>query len=139
MPEVTESVLQTANLGDMLVDAAPERRSSIVLRMAQSTVAQTLEYASPDDLDASRLLQEFGIDSLMAVLMRNRLTTLSDIALPPNITLFYPNLKSLSDYLLSKLMSKINKPKVAVTATSDVDMTAIRRGVLDPKKSSSAM
>ncbi|KFY51099.1 hypothetical protein V496_08929 [Pseudogymnoascus sp. VKM F-4515 (FW-2607)] len=131
--EATKPVLKSANLRDILVEAAPESRSGIVLRMVQATVAQALEYATPDDLDASRPLQEFGIDSLTAVLMRNRLATLTGIALPPNIALFHPNLRALSDYLLSKLTSEINKPKVTATATSYVDMTAVRRGVLDPK------
>lgn len=131
--EVTEPVLKTVNLRDMLVEAAPERHGGIVLRMVQGTVAKALEYARIDDLDASRPLQEFGIDSLTAILMRNRLATLTGITLPPNIALLHPNLKSLSDYLLSKLSSEIDKLKITATAASYVNMTTIRRGVLDPK------
>ena len=130
---VTEPVDKTVNLRDFLVDAAPEQHASIVLRMVQATVAKALEYTEIDDMDTSRPLHDFGIDSLTAVLMRNNLATLTGIALPPNIALLYPNLKSLSDYLLSKLLSEIRAPKIPETAASYVNMAAIRRGVLDPK------
>ena len=131
--EVKEPLHKAANLRDMPVEAVPERRGDIVLRMVQTTIAKELGYAKPDDLDAGRHLQDFGIDSLAAVLMRNRLATLTGITLPPNITLLHPNLKSIRDYLLSKLTSEIDEPKIMMTAASHVDMTAIRRGVLDPK------
>ena len=128
-----EPLHKAANLRDMPVEAVPERRGDIVLRMVQTTIAKELGYAKPDDLDAGRHLQDFGIDSLAAVLMRNRLATLTGITLPPNITLLHPNLKSIRDYLLSKLTSEIDEPKIMMTAASHVDMTAIRRAVLDPK------
>ena len=131
--ELMEPPLKTANLRDMLAEAAPERRSGIMLRMVQVTVAKALQYSRPDDLDTSRPVQDFGIDSLTAVLMRNHLTTLTGITLPSNITLLHPNLKSLSDYLLSKLTSEIRSPENTITAASYFDMTSIRRGVLDPK------
>lgn len=131
--DATQPVVKTANLRDILVDAAPGTRRGIVLHMVQTTVAKALEYARPDDLDASRPLKDFGMDSLTAVLMRNRLAALTGITLPPNITLLHPNLQSLSDFLLSKLTSAIDSPEIAATVASSVDMSAIRRGVLDPK------
>ena len=143
--KVKKPVDQTINLRDMLVDAAPEQHGSIVLRMVQATIASALGYTQMDDVDASRPLQELGIDSLTAVLVRNHLATLTAIALPPNIALLHPDLKSLSKFLLSQMLGDSESssssapdldaatPSTTASAASYVDMAAIRRGVLDPR------
>lgn len=134
----------TISLRDMLVDAGPEKHSSIVLSMVQATIAKALGYTRMDDVDASRPLQELGIDSLTAVLIRNHLATLTAMALPPNIALLHPDLKSLSTFLLSQFLGDSGSgsssaseldgatPSTEVSAASYVNMAAIRRGVLDP-------
>lgn len=140
-----EPVDQTVNLRNMLVDAAPGQHGSTVLRMVQSTVAQALGYAQGVDIDTSRPLRELGIDSLTAVLIRNHLATLTGMALPPNIALLHPNLKSLSQFLLSQLIddnesdspcaseTDSTSPSTPASTDSYVNMAAIRRGVLDPR------
>ncbi|KAF2430781.1 polyketide synthase [Tothia fuscella] len=125
-------ITKTATLCDMLTEAVPQERAGIVLRMVQETVAKALELSNPEDLDASRPLKDFGIDSLTAVLMRNRLTMLTGITLPPNITLLHPNLKSLSAYLHTQLTNTSRNEGAKATIDLSVDMEAVRRGVLDP-------
>ncbi|KAJ2975482.1 hypothetical protein NUW58_g8343 [Xylaria curta] len=143
--KVKKSANRAVNLRDMLIDATPEKHDSIMLHMIQETVAKALGYSRTDEVDASRPLQELGIDSLTAVLIRNHLATLTGLALPANIVLLYSNLKSLSEFLLSLLLSDIGSsssssasgsegstPSTTASAASYVDMAAIRRGVLDP-------
>ncbi|KAK5989564.1 PKS-NRPS hybrid synthetase swnK [Cladobotryum mycophilum] len=142
--KVKKPVDPVVSLRDMLVDAAPEQHGSIVLRMVQATIAKALGHTRIDDVDASRPLQELGIDSLTAILIRNHLATLTGMVLPPNIALLHPNLKSLSEFLLSQLLGDIGSgsssaseldgatPSTTASAASCVNMTAIRRGVLDP-------
>ena len=141
---VKKPVDQARNLREMLADAAAEQHGSIVLGMVQETIARALGYNRMDDVDASRPLQELGIDSLTAVLIRNHLAKLTGMALPPNIALLHPDLKSLSKFLLSQLLGDIGSgssseselegttPSSVASAASYVNMAAIRRGVLDP-------
>ena len=129
---------------DMLVNAAPEQHGRIVLRMVQETIASALGDTRMDDVDTSRLLQELRIDSLTAVVIRNQLVTLTPMALPPNIAILHPDLKSLSKFLLSQLLGDVGSgssseselegttPSSGASAASYVNMAAIRRGVLDP-------
>ena len=143
--KVNKPVDRAVNLRDMLVDAAPEQHGSIVLRMVQTTIAKALGYTQMDDIDASRPLQELGIDSLTAVLVRNHLATLTAMALPPNIALLHPDLKSLSKFLLSQMLgdsesgaSSLSEFDTATSNTTasadtDVNMAAIRRGILDSR------
>ncbi|KAI0540452.1 polyketide synthase [Xylaria digitata] len=144
LSKVKEPANYAVNLRDMLIDAAPEQRSSIALRMVRETIAKALGYTRVDDVDASRPLRELGIDSLTAVLIRNHLATSTGLALPPNIVLLHPNLKSLSEFLLSLMLCDIGsssssesesdstEPSTATSITSYVNMAAIRKGLLDP-------
>ncbi|KAG8423102.1 putative PKS/NRPS-like protein biosynthetic cluster [Metarhizium acridum] len=141
--KVRKPVNEAVNLREMLADAAPEQHDSIVLHMVQATIAKALGYTKTEDVDASRPLQELGIDSLTAILTRNHLATLTGMALPPNIALLYPNLKSLSEFLLCRLLGEVESSasspsetdgatsSTPTSAASYVDMADIRRGVLD--------
>ncbi|KID96318.1 polyketide synthase, partial [Metarhizium majus ARSEF 297] len=141
--EVQKPVDEAVSLRDLLADAAPEQHGSIVLHMVQTTIAKALGYTRTEDVDASRPMQELGIDSLTAILTRNHLATLTGMALPPNIALLYPNLKSLSEFLLCRLLDDVESstsspsdtdgatPSTPTSAASCVDMADIRRGVLD--------
>ena len=143
--EVQQPVDRSVNLRDILVNAAPEQHDSIVLRMVQATIARALGYTQMDEIDASRPLQELGIDSLTAVLVRNHLATLTAMALPPNIALLHPDLKSLSKFLLSQMPGDSESglssapeldaatPSTTASAASHVNMAAIRNGVLDSR------
>jgi hypothetical protein len=59
------------SLHEILDHAISEQRLAIVLSMVRATVAKALGFAQPDDVDVTKPLQDIGIDSLTAVLMRN--------------------------------------------------------------------
>ena len=143
---IKKPIDRSVNLRDILVEAAPEEHDRIVLRAVQAAVGKTLGYTHMDDIDASRPLQDLGIDSLTAVLARNHLSNLTSIALPPNIALLHPDLRSLSKFLLSQMLPGGSEsgsssapeldaatPSTTTSTASYVNMASIRRGVLDPR------
>ncbi|CAH0051666.1 unnamed protein product [Clonostachys solani] len=132
--------------------AAPaKQRPGILLRMVQDTIASALAFAHPDDVDVHIRLQDVGIDSLTAVLIRNHLSVLTGLKLSANFTYHHPSVKALSDYLTSKLQSAWDPDDVAPTSllsssTGDLDpitktplstdsasinLASIRKGCLD--------
>ena len=93
-----------AELRKELGNADPSEHESIMLRVVKEEVARVLEFASPDDVDTSLALQDLGLDSLTAVLMRNQLGDITGLALPAKIAFDHPNLKALSSYLLERVV-----------------------------------
>ncbi|KAL6720320.1 hypothetical protein ACLMJK_002241 [Lecanora helva] len=140
--EVKKNIDGVVTLREMLANAAPEQHTSIVLRIVQATIVSALGYTRTDKVDVSQPLQELGVDSLTAVLVRNHLATLTGLALPPNISLLHPTLTSLSKFLLSQMLSDSpnglsNASELNGETQSNVDpyvdMEAVRRGELDPR------
>ncbi|ERF68696.1 hypothetical protein EPUS_05757 [Endocarpon pusillum Z07020] len=129
------------DLGKVLSEADPGQHAGIVLNMIREVVAKALGYTHPLDVDVDRPLQDIGIDSLTAVQMRNHLATLTGLTLSVNIAFLYPNLKALSQSLLSQLqdMDTSSTTKASSSATSattafdspHLNMEAVRKGCLD--------
>jgi polyketide synthase 12 len=133
-----------ADLRKLLSEATPDTYEAVVLDLVRQEVAKTLGFASPDDVDVSLPLQDIGIDSLTAVLMRNQLADLTGLALPAKIAFDHPNLRALAQFLLGKLQEQgLDAPAApaadAVAATADVPeapdaaMATVRKGLLDPE------
>ena len=129
------------DLHQALAEAEPGQHSNIVLDMVREVVARALGFAHPLDVDIDRPLQDIGIDSLTAVQMRNHLTTLTGLTLSVNIAFLHPNLKALSQTLLSQLQdtdtsstTTVPSSVTSVTTAFDppcLDITAVRKGCLD--------
>ena len=56
-----------------------------------------------ESLQAKRALAEYGLDSLMAVELRNALATLAGMRLPSSLLFDYPNLEALAGHLGERL------------------------------------
>ncbi|UNI18430.1 putative PKS/NRPS-like protein biosynthetic cluster [Purpureocillium takamizusanense] len=135
---------QHHDLREALKNANPEQHASIVLSMVRETVAKMLGFARPEDVDVSQPLQNIGIDSLTAVLIRNHLAALTGMTLSANIALLHPNLKALSQALLSQMKGFLAETALEASASGGAtpdtmmvnslrpDMTAVRQGYLDP-------
>lgn len=142
--KVEESTDQAVALRDTLFDAAAEEQDGIILQIVREAIQQALGYDNVDDVDVHRPMRELGIDSLTAVLVRNHLATSTGTSLPSNIVLIHPNLKSLGKFLLSLLLSDIRSGSssasecgsatstTTTSASSNYDISAIRKGLLDP-------
>ena len=78
---------------------APNRRRSIVLEQTLNEVAHVLGLQNPESLPNNKPLREFGLDSLMAVELRNRLGDAVGQSLPATLLFDYPTLDGLTEYL----------------------------------------
>ncbi|KAJ6444840.1 polyketide synthase [Purpureocillium lavendulum] len=137
---------QHLSLREQIAQIVPEKRGTVVMRKVREMVAVALGFERPEDLDVTRSLQDVGVDSLTAVLIRNHLAALTGLKLSANIAFLYANLKELSQALTTQLEStstnasqapmKSNNATSMTTATHNssicLDMTAIRQGFLDP-------
>ncbi|MEU8662315.1 type I polyketide synthase, partial [Actinoplanes philippinensis] len=77
---------------------AAERRP-VLLRLVRGQVAAVLGYADPQALDDDRVLQEFGLDSLTAVELRNRIGAEIGVPLPAGVVFDHPTVGALAAYL----------------------------------------
>ena len=133
-----------------LSEAPSKKHRSIVLAMVRETVGKALGYASSLEVDTDVPLQNIGFDSLTAVLVRNNLAALTQLKTLSTSSIMWnhPNLKSLSQYLLSELqngpregnkvanvdsVAKASRSaKLVNGAVSGPDMSAARQGCLSP-------
>ena len=132
-----------SGLRKLLVETAVEQREAAVLEAVRAEVAKALEFSSPEDVDVSLPLQDIGIDSLTAVLLRNQLSDMTGLALPAKIAFDHPNLRALSQFLLEKLTEaglespeaapQEGAPRKEAAGGKRLDDRVARRGFLEPE------
>ncbi|MGB9403146.1 MAG: SDR family NAD(P)-dependent oxidoreductase, partial [Candidatus Acidiferrales bacterium] len=93
------SAQKTNELLGELAAAAPGRRSQLLFSRVEKQAAKVLGLDSRHPVDADRPLHELGLDSLMAVELRNSLGASLGHRLPATVLFDYPTLRSLTDYL----------------------------------------
>ncbi|KAF1921340.1 nonribosomal peptide synthetase 7 [Ampelomyces quisqualis] len=131
---------------EILDRVPPKKHLEIVLRMVRTTVANALGFSQPDDVDVNKPLQDIGIDSLTAVLMRNQLAKLTGLKLSARFAFQYPNLQTLSQFLVSSLQSNMsdsdelfsssNSSNTCLSSSASatiprINISAIEKGCLD--------
>lgn len=104
--------------------APTEQRAGILLRMVQETIASALGFSHLDDVDVNRPLQDVGIDSLTAVLVRNNLATLTGLTLSTNFAFLHPNVKVLSNYLLDELQNTCDEGDTSTASSSSLSASS---------------
>jgi acyl carrier protein len=76
---------------------------------------------APDrEIDPDRALSDFGLDSLMAVELRNALSSAVGKPLPSTLTFSYPSTAAIAEYLAKQIAPEpqVDAPEVA---SSDLD------------------
>ena len=98
----TASASSTSDFLDKLSAAGPgtPRRTLLRDHICQQ-VAKILEFDNSFVLDPHQPLAEVGLDSLMAIELRNMLSTSIDRQLPPTLLFDYPTVESVYSYLAS--------------------------------------
>ncbi|WP_413803785.1 type I polyketide synthase [Streptomyces iranensis] len=86
-----------------LAGAAPEERERILLDMVQQEAARVLGHSAAATLDPDVLFTEIGLDSLMAVELRDRLAKRTALRLPPSFVFDHPTLRMLAWQLRDEL------------------------------------
>jgi acyl transferase domain-containing protein len=92
--------------------SSPERREVLITHI-HSLVAKTLGLATSRQLDTSVGFFEMGMDSIMAVELKNRLERSLNLSLPRTVTFEHPNVEKLAGFLIAKLF-----PSTPASATS---------------------
>ncbi|MGW8362996.1 SDR family NAD(P)-dependent oxidoreductase [Streptomyces wedmorensis] len=90
-------------LAEELANATKAEREQIVLDMVQREAVAIIGYLSADDFGPETGLFDIGYDSLTAVELRNRLSELTGLRLPPGFAFEYPSIKELAEQLLERL------------------------------------
>jgi polyketide synthase 12/myxalamid-type polyketide synthase MxaB len=87
-------------LAQRLSDASPARRHDLLVTFIQEQAGKVLG-TPPERLGERVPLHEFGLDSLMAVELRNLLGTSLDVngALPATLVFDYPTIEAIAEYV----------------------------------------
>ncbi len=86
-----------------LREVAPSERQQMLIDALCAQLARVMGFDSPDKIRPNQPLQELGLDSLMAVEMRNVVNGFVGRALPATLLFKYPTLEELSGYLITEL------------------------------------
>jgi NAD(P)-dependent dehydrogenase (short-subunit alcohol dehydrogenase family)/acyl carrier protein len=105
---------QGSALRGRLAQLGQEERLSTVVEAVQSEIATVLNLSGPSAVDPQSDLRKLGLDSLMAVELRNRCSAIAGTALPTTLAFDYPTPHALGAFLLSKLIPDAG-PNVAST------------------------
>ncbi|WP_105971075.1 type I polyketide synthase [Streptomyces geranii] len=82
-----------------LRDLAPAERAERLLAEVRALAAELLGHRDAEALPPDRSLHDSGLDSLTAVELRNRLSALTGLRLPPTLVLDLPAPQALADHL----------------------------------------
>jgi NAD(P)-dependent dehydrogenase (short-subunit alcohol dehydrogenase family)/acyl carrier protein len=99
-------------LKQRLAGLSAGERERLLLELVRSTAATVLS-ASLDDVKAERPLKELGLDSLMALELRNRLGAATGLRLPAMLLFDYPTPRALAGRLQGDLVGQ--SPPVAAS------------------------
>jgi hypothetical protein len=89
-----------------LTQASPVRRAELLLEFVAEHVARSVGAPDADAIDPTQPLSELGLDSLMAVELRNQLGAGLGLArsLPATLVFDHPTLQELADYLSREIV-----------------------------------
>ncbi|MEM7125069.1 MAG: SDR family NAD(P)-dependent oxidoreductase [Chloroflexota bacterium] len=93
------------SLRQQLIDSDAEVRRELLLDQLRIALAKVLGHSEPSAIDAQQGLLEMGLDSLMAIELRNLLARTLEQSLPSTLTFDYPTLYAMSTYILQELES----------------------------------
>ncbi|MCX4784659.1 SDR family NAD(P)-dependent oxidoreductase [Streptomyces sp. NBC_01221] len=121
LPEAAQALAGTPDGGaaqglrQRLLDVPAGERARFVLDLVRERAAAVLGHTGADAVEPGRAFRDLGFDSLMAVELRNLLTTETGLTLPATLVFDHPNPTALTNHLLSHLAGDTtqNTPAVA--------------------------
>ncbi|MEZ4727508.1 MAG: SDR family NAD(P)-dependent oxidoreductase [Caldilineaceae bacterium] len=100
---VVAAAAQPVHLRQQLTTTTGAERSHLLLQHLRTAIAKVLRLPTPEQLDLRQGMMEMGMDSLMAVELRNHLGRTLEHPLPSTLIFDYPTLELLHGYLVSEL------------------------------------
>jgi acyl transferase domain-containing protein len=111
------------------IESAPEsRRKNLMLNHVREQVIRVLNLPTDFPLEQRQSLQELGMDSLMAVELRNALGKGLPFTrtLPATLAFDYPTPEAMTQYLLNELFTKMQAEKqvvIKIQSVEDADLS----------------
>jgi myxalamid-type polyketide synthase MxaB len=105
--------LKPGSFVELLLQANDDERRELLFAHLKDQVGLILSLSKDSYLDGDVAFHDLGLDSLMAVELRNALQISLEKPLSATLVLDYPTLYSLRDELLSGLISSSEETKVA--------------------------
>ncbi len=90
---------KTPSLGERLSAVAPNQRRALLIDQIRRDTGRVLGLEDPESLPNNKPLGELGLDSLMAVELRNALASTVGQNLPATLLFDYPTVETLTKYL----------------------------------------
>ncbi|MFJ5779718.1 SDR family NAD(P)-dependent oxidoreductase [Streptomyces sp. NPDC093094] len=93
----------TAGLRERLLAAAEEQRTELVTEVVLREVATVLGLSGAGTLAPQQVLKDLGLDSLMAVELRRRLSSETGLSLPATLAFDYPTPEHIARLVLTRM------------------------------------
>ncbi|WP_438021153.1 type I polyketide synthase [Sorangium sp. So ce315] len=107
--KAARNTAQASSLPERLSALPPAERERTLLDLVRTEAAIVLGLASFESLDPDRLLQELGLDSIIALQLRNRLAAATGVRLPATLLFDHPTPAALASLLMTRLEPGIRK------------------------------
>ncbi|MFE6097910.1 amino acid adenylation domain-containing protein, partial [Streptomyces massasporeus] len=97
------------SLRDRLAAVAEADREALLTGIVQGEVAIVMGVSGASGVGADQELRELGIDSLMAVELRKRLSDVSGTALPSDLAFSHPTPRAIARFLLTEVFAALGE------------------------------
>ena len=110
-----------AELPDLFARTDPGRRHTVLVEEVRRRACTVLGLAAGHPIDADRPLSDLGLDSLMAIELRNALSAAAGEPLPSTLIFSYPSIGAIAEYLASEVLAGAETQPVPALALDEVD------------------
>ncbi|WAP54077.1 type I polyketide synthase [Streptomyces sp. S465] len=110
-----------SGLVERLRGLGAEARLDGVVEVVRGGVAVVLGFGSPGEVRVDASFRELGFDSLTAVELRNRLSSVTGLRLPATMVFDYPTPRVLAEYVCARLMGETTAGAGASVVAADAD------------------
>jgi acyl transferase domain-containing protein/acyl carrier protein len=107
-----------------LRNAHPAERRDLLIARVRERIVAVLGLESGDDLAAHRGFFDMGMDSLMALELKNALQNDLAITIAPTVVFEHPTIESLADYLVSDVLALETREAAPAPAVVDPTLAA---------------